>query len=225
MTLKKIKETTRDETYERLREFIITGRFRPGQKLNERLLSEELSVSRTPIREALGKLELENLVTIIPYQGAVVNELTLADARKIYDMHAVLEGLMLRLAADHVTDEVLEKLRENIRRYEEMLDPFDLDKVIHYNREFHLMVYHLSNNEHLIDTLDAIRAKMSLLRVNTLSVPMRARQNLNEHKIILATMENRDGPTLEVLGKIHIQNAAKVSYEIIAKQLSEKEGG
>lgn len=210
-------KTIRVIVYEKLREAIITGSFKPGEPLIERVISEEMKVSRTPIREALRKLELERLVTTLPYRGVVVTELTADDAKQIYEAHAVLQGLVCRLAAVNACPETLTDLENSIINAESDIRDTNLENMIKSNRQFHLLLLNCAGNEYLVDMIASLQAKIALLRVKTLSCPDRARQNLDEHKLIHRALVNGDEQMAELLGNFHIRNAAKTALRLLQK--------
>src|SRR5690606_12292208 len=104
----------RELVFEVLREAIITGKLRPGERLMEVQLAEELGVSRTPVREAIRKLELEGLVLMIPRRGAYVAEISMKDIADVFEIRAALEGLAAQLAAERCTPEEIENLERSL---------------------------------------------------------------------------------------------------------------
>ncbi len=214
--------TIREAVYQRLREAIISGRFSPGEQLIERVLSEEMGVSRTPIREALRKLELENLIINIPHHGVVVRELSIKETKHIYEVHAVLEGLAARLSAKFADRATIKEIEKSIKEAEINLQQKQTQDMIAHNRFFHNKLYEVSQNYQLYEIMGNLQANIALLRITTLSVPERAQQNIVEHKRILNAIKNRQGELAEKLAIKHIQNAAKIALLLLKNRAGDK---
>jgi|GEM_PF-73199 len=205
--------TVREAVYQKLRNAIIDGYFKPGDALIERILSKEMQVSRTPIREALRKLELEGLVTTVPYRGVMITELTLEDVNQIYEVHEVLHARAAVLATRFATAETLQALDRCIKEVAELLNLGETEKMIMNNRLFHNIIYEASRNIYIIQMLNNLNAKIALLRVKTLSNPERAKQNIEEHIKIYNAIKNRDEKLAEQVVTEHIRNARAIAVQ------------
>ena len=186
---------TRERVLEKLREAILSGRFQPGQRLVERELVELLGVSRTPIREALRKLELEGLVTTVPYRGPVVTRSTLRDAQQLYEVRAALEGQATRLLAARAQTEDVACLERCVQQAEEAVQAGDVRAVLAANNTFHDELARRCGNALLESLIDNLRNRIILLRVESLSLPGRPPQSVAEHREIVERLRagNPDG--------------------------------
>ena len=181
--------------FQRLREDILSGKYKEHDELRENTLGKELGVSRTPVREALRQLELEGLVTIIPNKGAYVTGISSKDIRDIYILRSMLEGLCARWATEHITEEQLDELEEVI-----LLSEFHMKKVS-------------GNNADQVTDLDGKFHKILY------EASERARKSIREHKQILRAIRDNDADLAEQLANEHIlhvmQNLKKQGYEEI----------
>ncbi len=138
----------------RIREAILKGYFKPGERLDQTELAELLGVSRSPVRDALRRLAAEGLVTMHPHRGAVVAELSPEELEEIYLIRRVLEGLAARLAVPHLDEEDLGALREILERMDETEDA---DEWIDLNYRFHHTLYRAANRPRLLSIIDTLR--------------------------------------------------------------------
>ena len=196
----------RDRVFDQLRDDIINGKYAPDEELKEIPIGRELGVSRTPVREALRKLELEGLVTIIPNKGAYVSGITLEDVHDIYAIRSYLEGLCAKWACRHATEEDLNALDEIIclarfnaerNRYEQMSE---LDS------KFHQTLYNCCGSKMLRHILRDFHKYVESVRKQTLSRSERALAAIDEHEKILDAIRNRDEELADKLSHEHIVN-------------------
>ena len=131
----------RDLVFEALKEAILTQKLHPGERLLESELAVELGVSRTPVREAIRRLEQENLVVMIPRKGAYVAGISLKDIHEVYEIRAALEALALELAAAYITDEELAELARQVSEEEAMTEDGRLNEIIFIDSSFHDLIY------------------------------------------------------------------------------------
>ncbi len=209
---------TRELVLEKLREAILSGRFQPGQRLIERELVEQLGVSRTPIREALRKLELEGLVTTVPYKGPVVTLPTLEDARELYEVRAALEGQATALLAACAQPHDLEQLEAHVEAAEEAVRAGDVRAVLAANNAFHDELAHRCGNSLLESLINNLRNRIILLRVESLSLPGRPPRSVAEHREILARVRAHDPEGARRCMEVHILRA----WEAAREQLTEE---
>jgi DNA-binding GntR family transcriptional regulator len=206
-------KTVREAVYQKLRNAIIDGYFKSGDALVERILSKDMHVSRTPIREALRKLELEGLVTNVPYRGVMVTELTREDVDQIYEVHEVLHARAAILATRYATEETFQSLDRCIKIAVDQFKLGETEKMIMNNRLFHNIIYDASRNLYIIQMMNNIYAKIALLRVKTLSNTDRAIQNIGEHIKLYNAMKNRNEKLAEEITIDHIRNARVIALE------------
>lgn len=202
-------QSLRGKVFQKLREDILSGKYKDGDELREITIGEELGVSRTPVREALRQLELEGLVEIVPNKGAYVTGITPKDVVDIYKIRSMLEGLCARWATEHITDEQLEELEEIV-----MLSEFHLRKakegklqhVSELDGKFHRILYEASNSRILDHVLTDFHKYVQLARSLSVRNKGRAEKSVAEHRAILEAMKNKDKNLAEKLANEHIMN-------------------
>jgi DNA-binding GntR family transcriptional regulator len=189
-------------------EAIEGGALPPGTRLREAELAERFRISRTPVREALKRLEAQGLVLHEPHHGAVVASLDYAQMTELYHMREVLEGTAAGLAATQATPTEVEILREMVERDRGLLeDPAALAAT---NRSFHRQIRLSARNRFLNTSLETLRVSLALLAGTTLAVPKRGAESVEEHAAIVAAIEARDAGAAEAAARRHIRNAFKV---------------
>ena len=155
----------REIVFETIRNAIINGDLKPGQRLMEVQLAEQLGVSRTPVRESIRKLELEGLVKMVPRKGAYVTPMSIDDLRDMMEIRRALEALSAELAAKNATEEDVKKLEESNRGFEESALKNDEEGIINYDIAFHETIYRATGNERLIQMINSLREQMQRVRV------------------------------------------------------------
>ena len=198
----------RDVVFNTLRQAIITGEFAPGERLMEIALANRLGVSRTPVREAIRKLELEGLVKIIPNKGAYVTGITPKDVQDIYMIRSILEGMCARWATEHITPEQIEQLEEIVLLSEFHLKK-DKDKVVQVSDldgKFHHVLYEASNSRIMEHTLSDFHKYVKMARMLSVGAKNRAEKSIEEHKAILEAIKKGDADEAERLANLHIMH-------------------
>jgi DNA-binding GntR family transcriptional regulator len=180
------------------------GEFRPGDRLVESELAERFGVSRTPIREALQRLETQAVVAR-DGRSLVVASLDHDQLGELYVVRAELEGLAARLAAQHAAPEEVRVLWEMIRKDREIVDrPEALSRA---NKRFHRQVHLASHNRYLVQQLEMVHRSMALVAGTSLAVAGRGPQALEEHETIVRAIEARDGEAADAAIRAHISRA------------------
>lgn len=197
----------RDMIYQYLRELIITRQLEPGSRLVEEDLGEKLHASRTPIREALRKLEQEGLITQHKGRGLAVGEISLDDAMDLYALCAVLEGYAARLTAMSVTEEELNQLHLLLEEMEFCIDRNEKERERILHRSFHMAIYKASKNKRLSKLLNDYNDYLQLFRSYYISTPNTLHQTLEEHQQMVDAFQKRDGDLAERIARSHIQMA------------------
>ena len=198
-----IKPSHRD-AYDLILEAIDTGLYRPGDRLVESDLADRFGMSRTPIREALQRLETQSLLTR-DGRSLIVASLDHSQLAELYVVRAELEGLAARLSAQHATVEEIRVLRDMVAADRALVnDPSALSRA---NRRFHKQIHLASHNRYLVQQLDLVHRSMALLASTSLAVEGRGEMALQEHAAIVAAIEARDGPSAEAALKTHISQA------------------
>ena len=158
----------RDVVFNTLRQAILRGELQPGERLMEIQLAQRLGVSRTPVREAIRKLELEGLVLMIPRRGAEVAEITRQDLEDVLEVRAALEELAVKDACEHITDEQLQDLKKAANEFKRSLEGTDLVACAEADIHFHEIIYAATNNKRLVQMLNNLREQMYRYRMENL---------------------------------------------------------
>ncbi|WP_206811373.1 GntR family transcriptional regulator [Paradesulfitobacterium ferrireducens] len=209
----------REIVFEAMREAIISGVLKPGERLMEIQLAEEMGVSRTPVREAIRKLELEGFVVMIPRKGAYVAGVSHKDVADVFEIRAALEGLAAGLAAERVTEDEIEQM-ERVLFYKEG-EERDLEMIVKSDTDFHALVYKASRNQRLVQILENLREQIQRFRATSLAVPGRVRDALEEHRAIVEALANHDVEKAQELANSHIVTAENVMFEALRTQALE----
>lgn len=212
----------REIVFETIREAIITGHLPPGERLMEIQLAEEMGVSRTPVREAIRKLELEGLVIMIPRKGAYVASLSLKDIADVFEVRVALEGLAAGLAAERITEGELEELERTLVKVAEVSEAKDLEALIKLDTEFHDVLYKASRNDRLSQIVSNLREQIQRYRTTSLAIPGRMKEALEEHKQIVEAISERNVELAQHLAQAHIENAENSMLEALRQQKEEK---
>lgn len=194
----------RDVVFNTLRRAILKGELEPGERLMEIALANKLGVSRTPIREAIRKLELEGLVVMIPRKGAEVARITEKDLRDVLEVRASLEKLAIELACDRIEDEEIADLKETCQAFAESLSSEDLTTMAEKDVAFHDVIFRATKNARLIQILNNLREQMYRYRLEYLK-DIEARPRLvEEHQKIMDAVIRRDREEAVRLIRDHI---------------------
>ena len=196
----------REMVFETLREAIIKGLLRPGERLMEIQIAEELGVSRTPVREAIRKLELEGFLVMVARKGAYVADISVKDITDIFEVRAALEGLAAGLAAERITEEELEQLERALVQTSEATTG-DLNTVVQSDTSFHELIYRASRNQRLQQIVTHLQEQIQRFRAVSLSQPGRTRVFLEEHRKIVEAISERNSELASLLAREHIENA------------------
>ena len=205
----------RDLVLEAIRSAIMNGTLQPRERLMEIQLAEELGVSRTPIREALRKLELEGFIVMVPRKGAYVADLSFKDIADVFEIRAALEGLAAGLAAERITEDELENMERLIVGKQEAINSGDIDKLVEVDTSFHELLYKASRNNRLAAIISNLREQIQRFRLTSLSFPGRNKESLQEHKQLVEAIQARDSQLARQLAQEHIENAENVLIESI----------
>lgn len=208
----------RELVLEAIREAIINGNLKPRERLMEIQLAEELGVSRTPIREALRKLELEGFIVMVPRKGAYVADISIKDIADVFEIRTALEGLAAGLAAERITEEELENMERCLVEKGEAIALGDIEKLVETDTKFHEAIYKASRNERLWTILNNLREQFQRLRTTSLSVPGRMQQSLKEHREIVEAIQSRDVQLARQMAQDHIDNAENIIMESIKRE-------
>lgn len=196
----------RDVVFNTLREAILRGELKPGERLMEIQLANKLGVSRTPIREAIRKLELEGLVLMIPRKGAEVAQITEKSLRDVLEVRRALENLAVQLACLRMSPQTLADLKAAARAFEEILGGEDVTAVAEADVAFHDVIYMATDNQRLISLLNNLREQMYRYRVEYLKRKECHKQLLWEHQEIIRAIEAGEIDVATKITEQHIDN-------------------
>ena len=196
----------RDVVFNTLRQAILTGELKPGERLMEIHLANRLGVSRTPIREAIRKLELEGLVVMVPRKGAEVAQITEKNLRDVLEVRKALEELAVKLACDRISEEEIEKLRWAARGFKTTLQYEDVTAIAEADVKFHDIIYNATGNDRLVHLLYNLREQMYRYRVEYLKRKEAHPVLLSEHDVIIEMIEKRNKQKAAEAVCMHIDN-------------------
>lgn len=197
----------RGRVFHRLREDILSGKYKDRDELREVAISEEMGVSRTPVREALRQLELEGLVFIIPNKGAYVTGITRKDVQDIYAMRGLLEGLCARWATEHITQKQMEMMEETIVLSEFHASRNHAQQLTELDDQFHETLYEACNSKMLEHQLKDYHEYVKRVRKRMLSDNERGIEAVKEHRQIMEAIRDHDAGRAEDLATLHVKNA------------------
>lgn len=202
-----INEVKKNSVYEYIYNAIKTGEIKAGETLTERDLAVKLGVSRTPIREAIRKLEEQGLVTHQPHKGVKVITLSLEKVSQLYDVRELLEGLAAKNLSQIKTPEMIEELKGYVEKAEKEAILNNIKELSDINSEFHLALAKLSGNVYLEVIMNMLQTQIGLMMSTSLSFSGRPLQNIEEHKKIIEAIQSGDGEFAESTAKYHVRQA------------------
>ena len=208
----------RDVVFQTLREAILKGDLRPGERLMELQLAAKLGVSRTPIREAIRMLEQEGLAVTIPRKGAEVARMTEKDMEDVLQIREALDDLAVQVACDKITQEQLERLMATMKNFELAVQAGDLSKIVAYDVEFHDVIYEATDNPKLVILLSNLREQIYRYRVEYLKEKENYPMLIQEHKAILNALKEKNKECVVTAMHTHIRNQAETVKNIIREQ-------
>ncbi|MCL2121817.1 MAG: GntR family transcriptional regulator [Clostridiales bacterium] len=204
--------------YVALREAIIKNQFKSGERLMETELADEMMVSRTPVREAVRKLQSEGYVIMLPRKGTYVTSLTIQDVNDVFEIRGALESMAAARAAERASSEEIAEIRQFIESEAILWDSTDLARTIRCDIQFHSMVYRASKNTKVENLINDLREQTQRLRSSTLSRPGQVRFALEEHRKILSAIEARDAKSARDASIAHVERSREVMLELLSYQ-------
>lgn len=209
----------RDVVFQTLREAILRGNIKPGERLMEIQLSQQLGVSRTPVREAIRMLELEGLVNMTPRKGAAVAAISEKSLRDVLEVRCALEELSVRLACERMSWEQFEQLRASNVKFAQVAEGEDITEIAKSDEAFHDIIYYSTDNDKLILLLNQLREQMYRYRIEHIKIKERRSMLIREHQEIIDALRERDSQTAVLVMRRHINN-----QEIqVGRKIKEKE--
>lgn len=196
----------RDVVFNTLRQGILTGELKPGERLMEIHLANRLGVSRTPIREAIRKLELEGLVTMIPRRGAEVAQITEKSLQDVLEVRRAMDALCVELACDRISEEELEQLRQACENFEQATQTREPKKIAQADVVLHDIIVRATGNDRLIQLVHNLSEQMYRYRFEYIKDMSNHQGLIEEHRIIYESILKKDKETASKTAKLHIDN-------------------
>lgn len=214
-------DASRSETaYQQLKRAMQAGELAPGTRIRETEIAEKYNISRTPVREAIRRLEADGLISFVPHHGAVVSKLDHQQTMELYDLREVLEGTAAAFAARHASDAEIAELEELIANEEPIRN--DPQKLADLNRLFHSVLFRAAHNRFLERSLLGLRDSMMLLGKTTLGISGRYETAHAEHSEVVTAIANRDPEAAEAAARKHIRNAQRARLKMMREDLLAK---
>lgn len=207
----------REIVFEAMREAIVSGRLAPGERLVEIKLADEMGVSRTPVREAIRKLELEGFVIMMQRKGAYVAGLSPKEIRDVFEIRSTLESLAARLAAERITENQLDQLKRQLADIEEKIKTHELEAVVKSDIIFHDILFNASGNARLVSMLSNLREQIHRYRSMSLSYPGRMVVALEEHRAIVKSIIDHNSEAASRAAVMHMESAEASLIEVMKK--------
>lgn len=205
----------RDVVFNTLRRAILTGELKPGERLMEIHLANRLGVSRTPIREAIRKLELEGLVTMIPRRGAEVAQITEKSLQDVLEVRRALDALSVELACDRISEDALAALGSACEAFAMATKTKDTKKMAEADVALHNIIVQAADNSRLVSLVNNLSEQMYRYRFEYLKDASAHEQLIEEHRIIYESIRKKERKTAAETAKLHIDN----QEQSIMKQL------
>ena len=200
--------SVREKTYEYLKTGIFSGRFRPGERLAEEHLATELGVSRTPVREALHKLEQDGLIEPLESRGFCIPRDSEKEIEDLFELRTVLEGYTLKIICERITDEQIAMLEGIVNKADDALSCKKIEEVFHWNTQFHDTLHSLVEDKHRFHGLIVNMRKYVLrYRKDTLQYLGAAKRAIDGHRQILLALKLKDPEICERVMRIHIRQS------------------
>ena len=214
----------RDVVFNTLRQAILKGELKPGERLMEIQLANKLGVSRTPVREAIRKLELEGLVLMIPRKGAEVAEITRQDMEDVLEVRTALEELAVKDACDHITDAQLSELKKASNEFKKaLLEGKDLVTCVDADMHFHDVILSATNNRRLIQMLNNLSEQMYRYRMEYLKDERTHKTLIEEHDAIRRALKKHDKVKAGAAIRVHIDNQKRSILESLTEKEEDEE--
>lgn len=211
----------RDVVFQTLRNAILKGELKPGERLMEIQLAQRLGVSRTPVREAIRKLELEGLAIMIPRRGAIVADITVKDLEDVLEVRTSLEELAVRKACDFITEEQLRELKKAAAEFKKSVESENLLDCVEADMAFHEIIYNATGNDRLQQMLKNLREQMYRYRLEYLKDKRLHRLLVEEHDTIRRAIKKKDKEKAGAAMKNHIENQKESMVKSLTGQVEE----
>lgn len=205
----------RDVVFNTLRQAILRGELKPGERLMEIQLANKLGVSRTPIREAIRKLELEGLVLMIPRKGAEVADITEKSLMDVLEVRRALEELSVQLTCERITEEEIRELGQAAENFKKTLKSKDITEIAEADVRFHDVIYMATKNQKLIQLLNNLHEQMYRYRIEYLKNEEVYPKLIKEHEEIIDRITKREKEAAAQIVCQHIDNQVSAVMDVI----------
>jgi DNA-binding GntR family transcriptional regulator len=208
------KRSKAEELYEFLRNAILDGIFEPNERIREENIAALASVSRTPVREAIHRLEVDNLVQDSS-QGLVVGSVSPDELAELCAVREVLEGMASHLAATARSEIDVLSLQNILHDYQQATEKQDVQQLVVLNHAFHETIWQAARNRYLFHELITLRNNIERLQKTTLHEPHRQQEALAQHRLVLEAIINHDGDAAEQLTRQHFREAMALRLKMV----------
>ena len=213
----------RDMVFDVLMSAIMQGQLSPGERLLEVQLADEMGVSRTPVREAIRRLELEGLVVMVPRKGAYVAGLSINDVEEVYEIRTVLETLAVRLAAQRMQPADYAQLDELAEKMCATWQEGNVDNWVSLDASFHELLYKFSRNERLVSMMSNIMEQLSRYRIISLANVEVRHNSLSEHQDLIEALKRHDSEAAAAAVEKHIENTKQSLVNMLKEKFAAAE--
>jgi DNA-binding GntR family transcriptional regulator len=210
-------QTLREKILETIRDAILKGSLKPGERVSEPDLAERFGISRTPIREAFRQLESEGYLVVVPRKGAVVASLSERDIEEFYAIKIILEGFAARMAADKLTEKEIERLESINERLHKIAKDGDVKTFFRVHNEFHEVFIKAAGNDKLSEMINQLVMKFKRLRLASLSQPGRMVVSIEDHQDMIQAFRDHDGNRADSL----VRHAATIGAEVLIQSMKQ----
>ncbi len=213
----------REAVFKAIRQSILTGELHPGERLMEIHLANMLGVSRTPVREAIRRLELEGLVIMVPHKGAQVAHITEKNMKDVLEVRLALDELSVGLACERITDDELDSLREACRAFEEAVETGIIRDIADADIAFHDIIFAACRNNRLIELVNNISEQMYRYRFEYIKDDSGWQSLITEHRMILDAISMRDTELARRAIHVHIKNQENSIMRLIRREAARRQ--
>ena len=207
----------RETVCEALRDAIKRGILEPGERLMEVQLAEELGISRTPVREAIRKLEQEGYVIMMPRRGTYVSSVSVHDVKEIFEIRSALESLSTGLATRRIEPDELETLQKLLVEIEGHIKDNNIEKIVETDVKFHGLLYQVSRNERLVSIISNLKEQLARFRTLSMSYPGRLQETLEEHRKMVEAIASGDVDAARDAAEHHMEQAEETLLKAMRK--------
>jgi len=208
-----------DAAYNKIKQSIISGKYSQGSNLQQLVLSKELGISRTPIREALSRLSQEGLISLIPSKGAVVTKFSIEDMQDIFETRALLESTAAYSSVKNSTEKTIHDLEQIIEKQEKAIGNKDPNQVYKYDTDFHHILMKDTRNKRMLNIINNLTDETDIHRLRMMASETRVKKSIDEHKQIIMAMKAKDCEKVKELLYNHLDGFCK---EVIAEWITRR---